>query len=136
MLYYILPLSNNQFLRALQNSTDYQISFANCCGRIGKHYPAGRLWNFLILTEFVITEIVQPPIVQKDTFYDDLSNGRVGVRGPYIHQTTNISPSAQQVLLAILIHLLQLIHKLLNIISDSTYVEVLFPAVDSYLCTL
>ena len=88
--YYILPLTNNQFLRALKNSTDFHISFADCCGRIGNHYPAGRLWNFLILTEFVITEIVQSPLLQTDAFYDDLSNGRVGVRGPDIHQTTNI----------------------------------------------
>lgn len=90
MLYYILPLTNNQFLRALKNSTDFQISFADCCGRIGNHYSAGRLRNFLILTEFVITEIVQPPLLQTDAFYDDLSSGRVGVRGPDIHQTTNI----------------------------------------------
>ena len=68
----------------------------------------------------MITEIVQPPLLQADTIYDDLSNGRVGVRGPDIHQTTNISSSsAQQVVLAILICLLQLICKLLNIISDS-----------------
>lgn len=38
--------------------------------------------------------------------------------------------------MAVLIRLLWLIHKPLNIFSDSAYVVGLFPAVDPYLCTL
>lgn len=43
--------------------------------------------------------------------------------------------SAQQVELAVLIHLFWLIHSPLNIISDSAYVIGLSPAVNSFSCT-
>lgn len=42
----ILPLTNIQFLRELQNSTEFQISFADDCGKIGDHYLAGKLCDF------------------------------------------------------------------------------------------
>lgn len=58
----ILTYSNSQILRALQNSIDFQISFADYQRRMRNHYPAGKLWYFL-------TEIVWPShIPQADTF--------------------------------------------------------------------
>lgn len=49
---------------------------------------SGKLWNFIIQTEFVITKIVQPfPISQADTYFiDSSSNGIGGIHGPDIHQ--------------------------------------------------
>jgi hypothetical protein len=47
----ILTYSNSQILRALQNSIDFQISFADYQRKMRNHYPAGKLWYFL--TEIV-----------------------------------------------------------------------------------
>lgn len=67
---------------------DFQISFANYYGRIENHYPAGKLWDFLIQTEFVIIKLVQrSPITQVDTYFTDgLSKGIGGIYGPDSHQ--------------------------------------------------
>lgn len=39
---------------------DFQISFADYYIRIGNHYQAVKLWNFLKQTKIVIAKIVQP----------------------------------------------------------------------------
>lgn len=57
--------------------------------------------------------------------------------GPVFHHS--ISPyfsSPRQMKLAVLIHILWLIHKPLNIISDSVYVVGLLPAKNSYSCKI
>lgn len=36
-----LHLTNNQFLRTLQNSRDFQTSFTDYYGKIGNHYSVG-----------------------------------------------------------------------------------------------
>jgi hypothetical protein len=57
------------------------------------------------------------------------------MHGPDLHETTQTSySSAQQVDLAVLIYLLQIISdKPLNIVSDSAYVVRLFPAIETTL---
>lgn len=53
------------------------------------------------------------------------------IYGPDIHQSINTSVlSAQQVELTDSINLLRLIHKCVNVVSDSVYVVGLFPAIE------
>ena len=44
----ILALTNSHFVRALQKYMNFQISFADFYGRIGNHYPVGKLWVIFI----------------------------------------------------------------------------------------
>ncbi|GAB1297452.1 Mirror-image polydactyly gene 1 protein homolog [Apodemus speciosus] len=52
------PTAENNQERALKGPL-----FLGYSGRIGNHYPAGKLWDFLIGTEIVITKIVQPFLI-------------------------------------------------------------------------
>lgn len=85
----VVSLTNDQFLRVLITSMVSQISFSDYYGRIGNHYPAGKLWNFLIQTEFVIIKIVQPSsIPQADTYFIEATSEPLGgIYGPDIHQS-------------------------------------------------
>lgn len=101
-----------------------QILFTNYYGKTGNHYATHKLWNFLLRTEFIITKIVKTPIVQEHAYIiDGLTNSIWEIHGTDVHQSTNTSLFwVQQVKLAFLIHILLLIHELLNVISDSAFV--------------
>lgn len=73
----------------------FQISFSDY-GKIENHYPAGKLWSFLIQTEFVIIKIVQPSsIPQADTYFIEASSEPLG--GIYSSVYKDGFPSFQQV---------------------------------------
>lgn len=97
------------------NAMLFQISFSDYYGRIGHHYPAGKLWDFLTPTEFVIIKIVQPSsIPQSDTYSIDGSSKPLGgIYGPDIHQYTSTFPLILTGRTGWFNHLLWLIHKLL-----------------------
>jgi hypothetical protein len=88
--------------------------------------------RFFKRTPFIVNTIVKlNPISHALIYYADGSSyDKRGIHGPDLHETiqTNYS-STQQIELAVLIYLVQKItDKPLNIVSDSVYVVVLFPA--------
>ena len=57
---------------------------------MGNHYPAGKLLDFLIQTEFVIVKNVPPSTIPlADTYIDGSSNSIKGVHDTCIHQPIN-----------------------------------------------
>lgn len=76
----------------------------------------------------MITKIDQPSLIPQTDIYfiDGSSKGRGEINCPDSHQFSNS-------LIVLLIHLLWLIHKCLNIVSDSAYIVLLFSAVQTAL---
>lgn len=72
----------------MQSSVDFQIPFEDFLRRRGSHYPAGKLCDFSLKTEFMITKIVQlSPMPQEDTYFiNDSSKCLGGIHDPNIHQ--------------------------------------------------
>ena len=107
----ILPLTKNQFLRVLQNSIDFQISFADHYGRLGNLYLPVRLWNFFIPTKFVLTKIAQSFPFHKKILILLMAHLMVqkGVIVQIVINLLILFFSAQQVVeLAVLIHFIPL----------------------------
>jgi hypothetical protein len=96
--YYITLKVKKSVFKSISNSVDFYIPFADYYGRTGNHYTVGKLCNFLIGTEFVITELVQRFLISQvyTYFIDDSSKGIGQIHGPHIQQYIRTSFSSSQ----------------------------------------
>lgn len=94
----VLLISSTSFKEVFPFSTDLQISLADYTGRIGCHYPSGKLWDFLKRTAWVIHRVVRKaPIPSAPTYFiDGSSSVRAGVWGPAIQRSMKIPYTSAQ----------------------------------------
>jgi hypothetical protein len=71
----ILPLTKKQFENLLPLNDNLSDSISNYYRYIVNHYPAGKLWDFLKQTPFIVNTIVKSnPISHASVFYIDGSS--------------------------------------------------------------
>jgi hypothetical protein len=65
----ILPLTNKQFKNLLPLNDNLSNRISNYYRYIGNHYPAGKLWDFLKWTPFIVNTIVKLNAISHASVY-------------------------------------------------------------------